>query len=190
MPQVLRRAVFLDRDGVINRAVLRDGRPFPPTKLAEFEILDGVSEGCRRLKKAGFLLIVITNQPDVGRGEQKREVVEAMHARMRTLLPLDRIEVCYHSGQEHRCSRRKPAPGMITQAAADLHLDLTASFVIGDRWRDVDCGRAAGSMTIFIDNHYAEILRQQPDFRVESFTEAVNLILQLAQTGEKHARVL
>ncbi len=79
---------------------------------------------------------------------------------------------------------------MMTQAAADLHLDLTASFVIGDRWRDVDCGRAAGSMTIFIDNHYAEILRQQPDFRVESFTEAVNLILQLAQTGEKHARVL
>src|SRR5436190_3543711 len=93
-----RPAVFLDRDGVINRALIRDGKPFAATSLAEFEILPGVPEACARLKAAGFLLVVATNQPDVGRGTLKQEAVEALHEVMCRALPIDRVEVCYHPG--------------------------------------------------------------------------------------------
>ncbi len=80
-PQVARAAVFLDRDGVLNRPVIRNGRPHPPASLEQFELYEDVADGCARLKAAGFLLVVITNQPDVGRGLQRRETVEAMHAK-------------------------------------------------------------------------------------------------------------
>jgi D-glycero-D-manno-heptose 1,7-bisphosphate phosphatase len=178
MRSALSHAVFLDRDGVINRAFVREGRPFPPQTVEDFEILDGVAEGCRRLKDAGFLLIVITNQPDVGRGIQKRATIEAMHKKMRALLPLDRVEICYHVGPSDPCECRKPAPGMIARAATHFCIDLAKSFVIGDRWRDIDCGHAAGTKTILIDYRYAEKLRAEPNFRVESFAQAVEVILQ------------
>src|SRR5262245_42875815 len=126
------RAVFLDRDGVINRVFVRDGKPYPPSRLDELELLPGVPEACARLKAAGFLLIVVTNQPDVGRGTQRREEVEAMHSRLRQLLPLERIEVSYESGQEQPPSEfRKPRPGMLRRAARELGIDLARSFMVG-----------------------------------------------------------
>ena len=171
------RAVFLDRDGVINRPVVRDGKPYPPATVAEFELLPGVAEACVRLKAAGYLLVVATNQPDVGRGTQRREEVEAMHAAMCVALPIDRVEVCYDPGQGKPSEFRKPAPGMLLRAARALDIDLGQSWMVGDRWRDIDCGVAAGCRTIFLDYGYDEKLRAQPDFRAASLSEAAAHIL-------------
>jgi len=174
----VKRAVFLDRDGVINRALEREAKPYPPTSLEEFEILPEVPAALAKLKAAGFILVVATNQPDVGRGTLKREAVEEIHAEMRRRLPLDGVEVCYHPGQGlSDCDCRKPRPGMLLHAASELNIDLTRSWMVGDRWRDVDCGHAAGCRTIFIDRGYAEELKQQPDFRVKNLLEAAEIIL-------------
>jgi len=179
----LRPAVFLDRDGTLNRQILRDGRPFPPTNLDQFALFPGVPAACAQLADAGYTLVVATNQPDVGRGTQSRAMVEAMHARLRTLVPqIQRIEVCYTSGLDlsgQPDRRRKPEPGMLLDAAQALDLDLARSWMVGDRWRDIDCGRRAGVRTIFIDYGYAEELRETPDFTVRSFTEAAALILRM-----------
>lgn len=171
-------AVFLDRDGVINRALERDYKPYPPRNLDEFEILPEVPAACAKLKAAGFLLVVVTNQPDVGRGMLKREIVETIHADMCQQLPIDRVEVCYHPGQgQSDCDCRKPRPGMLLRAARELGIDLAQSWMVGDRWRDIDCGHAAGSRTIFIDRGYTEALKQQPNFRVKNLLEAAEIIL-------------
>jgi D-glycero-D-manno-heptose 1,7-bisphosphate phosphatase len=173
------RAVFLDRDGVINKPVVREGRPYPPQDVEHFELYEDVLNGCRQLEAAGYLLVVVTNQPDVGRGTQTRATVDAMHRKMQGALPqIARIEVCWHSGDEKDpCDCRKPKSGMILQAAKALNLDLHESFLVGDRWKDIECGRNAGCRTVFIDRGYRESLRQQPDWRVESFAQAVELIL-------------
>jgi len=179
MPSLLRPAVFLDRDGTLNRPVIRDGKPYPPATVEEFVLFDNVVEGCASLHAAGYVLVLATNQPDVGRGTQPRETVEAIHARLRQLVPsLDQIEVSYDSGLETPPSLfRKPAPGMLLRAARDWKLDLVRSWMIGDRWRDVDCGRNAGVHTVFIDRGYDEILRAKPDFTVRDFAAAVGIIL-------------
>jgi D-glycero-D-manno-heptose 1,7-bisphosphate phosphatase len=176
-----RPAVFLDRDGTLNAAVVRAGKPYPPATFEEFTLLPGVAEGCTRLKAAGYVLVVATNQPDVGFGTQSRAAVEAIHAKMCQLLPIDRVEVSYDSGREDPPSTfRKPAPGLLLRAAGELGLDLARSWMVGDRWRDIDCGKSAGCRTVFIDCGYAENLRAKPDFTVRGFAEAVSVIL-----GEK-----
>lgn len=175
----MKPAVFLDRDGVINRALVRDGKPYPPSGIDEFEILPGVSEACTRLKAAGFVLVVATNQPDVGRGSMAQETVDALHARMLAKLPLDRVEVCFHSGEgTSDCQCRKPRPGMLLRAAQELNIDLSHSFMIGDRWRDIDCGHAAGCTTILVDYAYDEALRMPPHYRVRSLLEAAEVVLK------------
>ena len=189
--QLSARAVFLDRDGVLNRPVVRDGLPFPPANAGEFELYPGVLEGCRQLKEAGFLLIVVTNQPDVGRGTQSRGAVDAMHAALRAAIPeLDGIEVCFHAGssQGDPCDCRKPKPGMILRAAEKHGLDLRRSFLVGDRWRDVDCAHAAGCRAVFIDHGYHEPLREKPELIVATFREGVNAILQnhLSGSASRH----
>jgi len=171
------RAVFLDRDGVINRPVIRDGKPYPPASLVEFEFLPGVIEACVELRMADWLLVVATNQPDVGRGTQSREAVEEMHEVMCRILPIDRVEVCYDPGQGKPSEFRKPAPGMLLRAARELGIDLARSWMIGDRWRDIDCAAAAGCRTIFLDYGYDEKLRAQPDFRATSLLEAATIVL-------------
>lgn len=175
----LKPAVFLDRDGTLNAPLIRDGKPYPPGSANEFVLLEGVTENCERLQAAGYVLVVVTNQPDVGRGTQTRESVEAMHAKLRLLVPsITRIEVCYAPGGETLPSPdRKPAPGMILNAARDLSLDLTRSWMIGDRWRDIDCGCNAGLRTIFIDWGYEEKLRAQPSFVTKTFAGAAGIIL-------------
>lgn len=172
------RAVFLDRDGVISRSIVRDGLPFAPTSESDFEIFPEALGACQRLKQMGFLLIVVTNQPEVGRGTMKKETVEAMHARMCRELPVDRVEVCYHPGHGmSHCDCRKPKPGLLLKAAQELNIDLTRSWMVGDRWRDIDCGFAAGCRTVFIDRGYAEGLKHPPDFRAKDLADATELIL-------------
>jgi D-glycero-D-manno-heptose 1,7-bisphosphate phosphatase len=183
-PLIRRPAVFLDRDGVINTALVRDGRPYPPTSLSEFKILDDVPQACAKLKSAGFLLVVATNQPDVGRGTLSRDAVEEIHRFMSQQLALDRVEVCYHPGKgQSDCSCRKPKPGMLLHAANELGIDLGKSWMIGDRWRDIDCGHAAQCRTIFIDRDYNEPLRQKPDYRANGLLEAAELILKIDFTS-------
>jgi D-glycero-D-manno-heptose 1,7-bisphosphate phosphatase len=175
-------AVFLDRDGTLNVQVVRDGKPYPPASLAEFRLFPDVPQACADLAAAGYVLVVVTNQPDVGRGTQSQAVVEAMHARLRQLVPqIARVETCYAPGHGEDDPRRKPAPGMLLDAAAALQLDLTRSWLVGDRWRDIDCGRRAGVRTVFIDFGYAEELRATPDFTVRSFDEAARIILDASK---------
>lgn len=170
-----RRAVFLDRDGVINRAVVRDGKPYPPANLAELEILPRVPEALRRIREAGFMSIVVTNQPDVARGTATREQVEAMNTALGSKLPIDEFSVCYHDGADN-CECRKPRPGMLLQAARKWELDLAASYMVGDRWRDVEAGQRAGCRTIFIDYGYDEKQPERYDYRVASLWEAAGII--------------
>jgi D-glycero-D-manno-heptose 1,7-bisphosphate phosphatase len=172
----LRRAVFLDRDGVINRAIVRDGRPYPPASVEELEVLPGVPEALARLKAAGFRLIVVTNQPDLARGTQRRDVVDEMHRRLAALLPIDQFRVCDHDDRD-QCECRKPRPGLIVGAADDHGIDLAASYVVGDRWRDVEAGRRAGCTTVFIDCDYREHRPETPDAVVRSLQEATAWIL-------------
>ena len=180
MPESLQpvRIVFLDRDGVINRALESEGKPYPPRSLGEFEIFPEAPAACAKLKSAGFVLVIATNQPDVGRGTMDKSVVEKIHAHMMAQLPIDRVEVCYHAGQgQSHCDCRKPKPGMLLRAAQDLNADLSQYWMVGDRWRDVDCGHAAGCKTIFIDRGYAEELKQKPDFRAKNLLDAAEIIL-------------
>lgn len=177
---VKRPAVFLDRDGVINKPLIREGRPHPPMRVEDFELYEDVPTGCARLVAAGYLLVVVTNQPDVARGTQTRNAVEAMHKKMMELLPqIARIEVCWHAGTKWAdpCDCRKPRPGLVLRAADALDIDLSKSFLIGDRWRDIDCGHEAGCRTVFIDRNYSETLKQAPDWTVQSFVQAVDVAL-------------
>ena len=177
----LRPAVFLDRDGTLNVQVVREGKPYSPRSVEDFHLFPDAAAGCAQLAAAGFTLVVATNQPDVGRGVLPQSVIESMHARLRTLIPqIAHIEVCYAAGRGETPPdpRRKPEPGMLLDAARELGLDLARSWMIGDRWRDVDCGKRAGVRTVFIDFGYAEELQAAPDFTVRSFDEAVAVVLQ------------
>jgi D-glycero-D-manno-heptose 1,7-bisphosphate phosphatase len=169
------RAVFLDRDGVINRAIVRDGRSYPPPSLEALEVLPRVNETLHRLHQAGFRLIVATNQPDVATGAQRREVVEAIHAHLRRTLPLDDIRVCYHVDAD-RCACRKPKPGMLLDAARAWGVELVESYMVGDRWRDVEAGRAAGCRTILVAGGFTEPEPCAPDAVAGSLFEAGELI--------------
>ncbi len=148
-----RRAVFLDRDGVLNRPLVRHGRPHPPASVEEFELYPEAPAACRRLQALGFVLVVVTNQPDVARGELDAEVVDAVHRELRRQVPIDGLYVCLHDDADG-CGCRKPAPGLLLAAAADLGIDLGRSVMVGDRWRDVEAGRRAGCRTVHIDRGY------------------------------------
>lgn len=172
----MRCAVFLDRDGVINRAVVRDGKPYPPANLAELEILPGVAEALGALHKAAFMLIVVTNQPDVARGTTPMAVVEEINNHLVSCLPIDEFRTCYHDSGDG-CDCRKPLPGAIITAAGKHGIDLGESYMVGDRWRDIEAGQRAGCKTIFIDYGYQEKQPESVNYRVRSLKEASKIIL-------------
>jgi D-glycero-D-manno-heptose 1,7-bisphosphate phosphatase len=169
-------AVFLDRDGVINANIERDGKPVAPVTIEQFQLLPGVVEAAKRLKAAGYLLIVVTNQPDVASGRTPKATVDAMHAEIRQQLPVDDIKACYHLDRD-QCGCRKPKPGLILEAAAQHGVDLASSFMVGDRWRDTEAGRTAGCLTIFVDYGYEQDGPNRPDMIARSLPDAVTKIL-------------
>ena len=180
------QAIFLDRDGVLNEAIFRAGISCPPATLDEFRILPGVCDACALLKEAGFLLIVVTNQPDVSRGSVAMETVEAINQELRAGLPVDEIRTCYHD-DSHKCSCRKPNPGLLLQAAIDWKIDIAGSFMVGDRWKDIEAGKRAGCRTILIDQGTSLPGNLSPDHRAKSLLEAAGWIIQQAsvvQEGE------
>jgi D-glycero-D-manno-heptose 1,7-bisphosphate phosphatase len=168
------RAVFLDRDGVLN-ATVGDGSQ-SPRSVADFHLLPDAPAACARLREAGFRLVVVTNQPEITRGLLDPEALEGMHDRLRAGLDVDEVRVCTHDDADD-CACRKPRPGLVLDAARDLGIDLGASFVVGDRWRDVEAGRMAGCTTILLDRDWSEAERSRPDHRVESLDEALEIIL-------------
>jgi D-glycero-D-manno-heptose 1,7-bisphosphate phosphatase len=176
------RAVFLDRDGVLVVPEFRNGRSFAPRRLADFRLYDQAYHWLARIKEAGFFLVVVTNQPDVGSGLIGQDVIEEMHRRLAEALPVDAIEACYHR-QSEGCDCRKPRPGMLRRAADRLSLDCARSFMIGDRAGDVEAGRSVGCTTIFIDLGYADERPERADFTVSSLGEAARIILCDARIG-------
>jgi D-glycero-D-manno-heptose 1,7-bisphosphate phosphatase len=169
------RAIFLDRDGVLNRPVILEGKPYPPARPEDVEIYPGLREQLQRLKDCGFVLIVVTNQPDVVRGNTSKETIERINDVIARDLPaIDRFLVCFHDGDH--CDCRKPRPGMLLAGAAEFGVDLTRSYMIGDRRSDVEAGIAAGSRTIFIDRAYREPPPSECDHRVSSTGEALTII--------------
>lgn len=179
------RAVFLDRDGVLNDAIVKNGRPHPPASLEELSISPDVVPALLLLKKLGYLLIGATNQPDVARGTTPRSLVESINAKLMRELPLKEIRVCYHDDKD-ACGCRKPAPGLLVEAAKVYDLDLSQSIMIGDRWRDVEAGQQAGCKTIWLDRKYQESSpKKNPDYVASSLLEAANWIkeMKVTQTG-------
>lgn len=172
----MRRAVFLDRDGVINRALIRHGKPHAPLTLADVDIVPGVPDALRRLREAGFLLIVVTNQPDVVRLQASRLDIDAIHAHMRQTLPLDDILVCYHD-DDAGCACRKPSPGMLYAAAVEREIQLAGSYLVGDRWRDIAAGRQAGCTTILVESGHNEPVTVAPEAKMRDLAEATAWIL-------------
>lgn len=171
-----RRAVFLDRDGVLDRAEVRNGRPYPPASVADVVILPGVADACHRLASAGWTLFVVTNQPDVARGASTLEDVEAINAAVLDGLPVACAVVCPHDDADD-CHCRKPRPGMLIDLAAAWDVDLDRSVMIGDRWRDIAAGRRAGVRTILIDYGYDEQILDPPDHVVADLAAAADLLL-------------
>lgn len=174
----MRKAIFLDRDGVINQTIVKAGKPYPPASLDELKLYNDTELSLKKLKLAGYLLIVVTNQPDVARGKTSRILVEGIHQALLSILPLDDILVCFHDDHDH-CECRKPLPGLIFHAANSYKIDLKNSFMIGDRWKDIEAGQRAHCKTIWLDYAYHEPAPKiAPDFKTHSLNEATNWILQ------------
>lgn len=171
------RAVFLDRDGVLVIPTVRDGRSYAPTSLEQFEVYPDAMQSVWRLKQAGYRVVVVTNQPDVGAGRAAQSMVEEMHARLEREMPLDAIMVCYHT-KDQNCDCRKPRTGLLMQAAVEMEIDLASSVMVGDRASDVEAGMRAGCRTVFIDRGYtAELRPEQTDRTVTSLAGATDWIL-------------
>jgi D-glycero-D-manno-heptose 1,7-bisphosphate phosphatase len=173
----MKKAIFLDRDGVLNRALIKNGKPYPPFDLDNLEILDGVKDSIFALQKANWLVIVVTNQPDVARNIISKENVEKINKHLKSTLQFNEIYTCYHDNEDF-CDCRKPKPGMLVEASKKNNIILKNSYMVGDRWSDIEAGNKAGCKTIFIDYDYREKKPTNFNYRVKSFNEAANIILK------------
>lgn len=175
----MKKAIYLDRDGVINKLITRNGKAQAPYTLEEFDLYPGVIEACEQIKKSEFLSIIVTNQPDVARGWVSAESVHMINDRILELLPIDDIKICFHTNSD-QCKCRKPMPGMLLEAAQEWDIDLSESFMIGDRYGDVFAGAAAGCKTILVGPGDLVSIQGDfptPDYKVDSLLEAVQIIL-------------
>lgn len=172
----MKKAIFLDRDGVINKLIVRNGKKQAPYHIDEFELLEGVTEAVLEFKKAGFLTVVVTNQPDVKRGWVEKESVELMNQLVQNKLEIDHIEVCYHDNLDN-CFCRKPNPGMLLSASQKLEISTSDSFMIGDRYGDVLAGKLAGCKTFLVGEGDNQGDLPTPDYKVSSLLEAAKIIL-------------
>jgi len=171
----VKHAVFLDRDGVLNPLEYRDGGWRAPLTLASFRLYPGVADAVSRLHAAGFVCLVVTNQPEVASGELDPTVLVAMHERLQRETGVDAIYVCPHVDADG-CECRKPRPGLLRRAAEDFNVDVTASFLVGDRWRDIGAGEAVGCTTVLVEGTPERA--GNPQFRAATLADAVTLILE------------
>jgi len=173
----MNKAVFLDRDGVINKAIIRNGKPYAPLDISELVLLPGVYSALKKLQNHDYLVIVVTNQPDVANGKISKDKVDVINNYLLKNLPINDIKVCFHN-DDNKCFCRKPLPGMLIDAAIQYDINLKNSFMIGDRWRDIHAGRDAGCLTYFIDYGYSEKQPEHTTYRVNSLEDAVQHILE------------
>jgi D-glycero-D-manno-heptose 1,7-bisphosphate phosphatase len=178
----MRRAVFLDRDGVLNVAPVVDGLPTSPATVADMQVVPGVEEACARLKAAGFLLVVVTNQPDIARRKTTAEIVDGINAALMGPLGLDAVYVCPHDDRDG-CDCRKPKPGLLLAASRDWNVDLAGSYMVGDRRRDIEAGQAAGCRTVFIDYGYREHPPQNSNLVATSLAAIVSDLIAAPVRG-------
>lgn len=181
----MRRAVFLDRDGVVNRAFVRAGVPHPPQTLAEVELLPGVLEAITLFIQHDLVVVVVTNQPDVARGTQTRAVVEEINRHLSDQLPIHATFTCFHDNAD-ACACRKPKPGLLLEAAQTYGIDVAQSFMVGDRWSDVAAGQAAGCTTFLLDVPYNQRERCAADYEVPDLTAAAQQIIQLLGSSKEN----
>lgn len=181
----VRRAVFFDRDGVLNDIVLRGQQRGvgSPRDLAELSIVPEAAQAIARLRNCGFHVFVVTNQPELARGTLREDALKEINAAIAAALQIDDWRICPHDDQ-HQCSCRKPAPGMVLDLAAQWDIVLSSSYFIGDTWKDVATGAAAGCRTVLIRRYYSGD-GPPPDHSVETLREAVDLIL--SEHGEPSA---
>ena len=169
------KAVFLDRDGVLNNSIIIDGKPYPPKSVDELIIPEGVREGLQKLSKQGYILIIITNQPDVARCKTSLKTVVSINNYLLQNLVIDDVFCCIHDDIDN-CSCRKPKPGMIIEAAEKWNIDIENSYMVGDRWKDIETGKNAGVKTILLKHDYDE-KRVEPDYSCIDFKEVTQIIL-------------
>ena len=175
----MKRAVFVDRDGVLNAAVVSNGLPYPPASMAQLRFLPGVRERLTELRELDLVVVCVTNQPDVTRRTVSRATVDEINERVRTEMPLDDLLVCFHDNDDN-CACRKPRTGLLLQAASLFDIDLGSSYMIGDRWKDVACGAAAGCTTVFVDYGYFEAYKgPDPVHTSTSAADALDYILSI-----------
>lgn len=181
MPSPAQKAVFLDRDGVLTVPEFREGRSFAPTSLDALAFYEDAADAVRALNDAGFIVIVVTNQPDIGAGKVDAAIIDEMHARLRATMPVDDIEVAIETRQQAKglvSDRRKPGTGMLMSAAERWNIDLNTSYMVGDRGSDVEAGLRAGCTSIFIDLGYeAELAATGQAVTVKSVSEAAAWII-------------
>lgn len=177
----MKSAVFLDRDGVLNKAQIIDGKPHPAKSLAELVILRGVKESIMNLLAANFEVVVVTNQPDVARQNLTKEAVFEIHFQIQNLLGIKHFYTCFHDNKDN-CTCRKPRSGLMLVAAQELNLNLSNSYLVGDRWKDIEAGQSLGCKCFFINYSYEEKMPEQPYIEVESLSHATKIILE--ETGD------
>ena len=170
-----RVAIFLDREGTLNKAYIKNGLPISHPSFNKFKILPGVKNSIIKLKKLGFLCLLITNQPDVSRKKIKKNVVKKMNNFIKKKIKLDDVFVCYHD-DKHNCNCRKPKPGLLLDGSRKWNINLKESYMIGDRWKDISAGVSAGCKTIFINNKYKELTPQNPNYVTDSLIKAAQFI--------------
>ena len=170
-----KKGIFFDRDGVINKSLILNNKPYPPKSLKDFEFFENIEKTLEQVRKSGFMSFIFTNQPDVARGALGKDKIEEINKYIYSKLPINKIYCCYHDDKDN-CECRKPKAGMLYEAAKEFDVDLKKSFVVGDRWRDIDAGNLAGCKTIFIDYGYSEKLKTKPDYTINKIDEIIDLI--------------
>ena len=169
-------AVFLDRDGVLNEAIVRNGNPYSPSSLEEVRIAPEARAACSQLRMAGLTTVMVTNQPEVARGTITLQRAEMICQIVAEEVGIDAVRMCPHDDGDH-CGCRKPAPGMLLDAAENLYLDLEASYLVGDRWNDVEAGRQAGVRTALLQRKYGNEQAVVADFADKSLLTVVEWII-------------
>tara|TARA_Y100000591_G_C21568072_1_gene561983 strand:- start:10 stop:543 length:534 start_codon:yes stop_codon:yes gene_type:complete len=171
---VKKKAIFLDRDGVLNKPIIYKNKGFAPLKIEDFHMYPHVKKFCKILKK-NFLLIIVTNQPDVKRGKLKISELEKMHHKLFNKIFYDAL--FFSTSLTRRSKYRKPNIGMLTKAIEKFKINSKRSYLIGDRWSDIEAGKKVGCKTIFIDRNYEEKKPNKFDFKAKSFSMAAKYIL-------------
>ena len=175
--EIKNKAIFFDRDGVLNAIKRINNKPFPPDNVDELELFPDVRDKLKFLKKLGFYLFLVTNQPDYKRGKQLKKNIVKINSLVKSFYQLDDTFTCWHA-YDGQCECRKPKPGMIINASLKYKIYTSKSFMIGDRWKDIEAGNKAGCRSIFLDYNYDEKKPDKYDYSTNSIQDSIDWIIK------------